>query len=131
MAEIGCMYVSHSVMSESLQPHGLQPTRLLCPWDSPGKNTGVGYHSLLQGILPTQGSNPSLLHCRQILYCLSHQGSLEYVVFTQLSILYTFHCSARQWRRVSPQLVTIIAHFITFAKPLIWIETFLFLVNKI
>ena len=37
-------------------------TRLLCPWDSPGKNTGVGSHSLLQGIFPTQGSNPSLLH---------------------------------------------------------------------
>ena len=48
----------------------------LCAWDSPGKNTGVGYHSLLQGIFPTQGSNPDLLHCRQILYHLSHQGSL-------------------------------------------------------
>ena len=43
--------------------------------DSPGKNTGVGCHALLQGIFPTQGSNPSLLHCRQILYQLSHQGS--------------------------------------------------------
>jgi len=42
--------------------------RLLCPWDSPGKNTGVGYHSLLQGIFPTQESNPGLLHCSQILY---------------------------------------------------------------
>ena len=43
--------------------------------DSPGKNTGVGGHVLLQGIFPTQGSNPGLLHCRWILYCLSHQGS--------------------------------------------------------
>ena len=43
--------------------------------DSPGKNTGVGCHFLLQGIFPTQGSNPGLLHCRQILYHLSHQGS--------------------------------------------------------
>ena len=51
------------------------PTRLLCPWDSPGKNTGVGSHSLLQGIFPTQGLNPGLLPCRQILYHLSHQGS--------------------------------------------------------
>ena len=42
--------------------------------DSPGKNTGVGCHALLQGIVPTQGSNPGLPHCRQILYCLSHQG---------------------------------------------------------
>ena len=52
----------------------MDPTRLLCPWDSPGKNTGVGCHSLLQGIFQTQGSNPSLPHCRQILYHLSHQG---------------------------------------------------------
>ena len=44
-------------------------------WDSPGKNTGVGCHALLQGIFPTLGSNPDLKHCRQILYRLSHQGS--------------------------------------------------------
>ena len=67
--------VSHSIVSDSLQPHGLQPTRLLCPWDSPGKNTGVGCYSLLQGIFLTQGSNPGLPHCRQILYHLSHLGS--------------------------------------------------------
>ena len=66
-----------SVTSDSLRPHGLQPTRLLCPWDSPGKNTGVGCHALLQGILPTQGSNPHL-HCRWILYLLSHQGNLPH-----------------------------------------------------
>ena len=66
--------VSRSVISSSLQPHGLYPTRLLCPWDSPGKKTGAGSHALLQGIFPTQGSNLDLLHCRQILYCLSHQG---------------------------------------------------------
>ena len=48
-------------MSDSTQPHGLQPTRLLCPWDSPGKNTGAGYHALLQWIFPTQGSNLHLL----------------------------------------------------------------------
>ena len=46
----------------------------LCPWDSPGKYTGGGCHFLLQGIFLTQGSNPGLLHCRQILYCLSHWG---------------------------------------------------------
>ena len=40
----------------------------LCPWNSPDKNTGVGCHSLLQGIIPTQGTNPRLLHCKQILY---------------------------------------------------------------
>ena len=68
--------VSHSVLSDSLQTHGLQPTRLLYPRNSLGKNTGVGCHSLLQGIFPTQGSIPGLLHCRQILYRLNHQGSL-------------------------------------------------------
>ena len=66
---------SCSVVSDSLRPHGLYPTRLLCPWNSPGQSTGVGSHSLLQGILPTQGLNPGLLHCGWILYCLSHQGS--------------------------------------------------------
>ena len=50
-------------------------SRLLCPWDSPGKDTGVGCHALLQGIFPTQGSNPGLLHCRQILFQLSYKGS--------------------------------------------------------
>ena len=44
----------------TLQTHGLQPARLLCPWDYLGKNTGVGYHFLLQGIFPTQGSNSGL-----------------------------------------------------------------------
>ena len=51
------------------------PTRLPCPWDSPGKNTGVGCHALLQGIFPTQGLNPGPPHCRRILYRLSRQGS--------------------------------------------------------
>ena len=50
-----------SAMSDSLQPHGLQPARLLCPWDSPGKNPGVGCHALLQGIFLTQRSNSPLL----------------------------------------------------------------------
>ena len=51
------------------------PARLLHPWDFPGKNVAVGCHFLLQGIFPTQGSNLSLLHCRQTLYHLSHQGA--------------------------------------------------------
>ena len=113
---------SRSVVSNSVRPHGLQPTRLLRPWDSPGKSTGVGCHCLLQfmkvksesevaqscptlsdtmdcsppgssvhgilqarglewgaiafpGDLPNPGIEPCLLHCRQTLYCLSHQGS--------------------------------------------------------
>ena len=58
-----------SAVSYSLQPHELQPTRLLCPWDSLGKNTGVGGHALLQGIFPIQGVILHLLYCRQFLYC--------------------------------------------------------------
>ena len=61
---------SYSVVSDSLQPHGLYS-----PWNSPGQNTGVGSLSLLQGIFPTQGLNPGLLHCRRILYQLSHKES--------------------------------------------------------
>ena len=59
-----------SVMSDSLQPH-----ELYSPWNSPGQNTRAGSLFLLQGIFPTQGSNPGLLHYRQILYQLSHKGS--------------------------------------------------------
>ena len=61
---------SCSVMSNSLRPHGLYS-----PWNSLGQNTGVGSHSLLQGIFPTQESSQGLLHCRRILYQLSYQGS--------------------------------------------------------
>ena len=60
-AGVSCSVVSSSVTA-----------RLLSPRDSPGKNTGVGCHFLLQGVVRTQGSNPGLLHCRQILYHLSH-----------------------------------------------------------
>ena len=109
---------SRSVMSDPQRPHGLQPSRLLCPWDIPGKSTGVGCHcllqahnknlinicwineyvhtrcaclmnsagqntevgslSLLQGIVPIQGSKPCLRHCRCIFYQLSHKGSPRY-----------------------------------------------------
>ena len=68
-----------SVVSDSLWPYGLQPARLLCLWNFPGKNTGVGYHFLLP-IFLTQGMNLCLLcllHCRWILYPLSHRGKLN------------------------------------------------------
>ena len=67
-----CVLAAQSCLT--LWPHGLQPTRLICAWNSPGKNTKVGGPSLLQGI-PTQGLNLGLPHCRQILYQLNHQGS--------------------------------------------------------
>ena len=52
-----------------LRPHELQPARLLCPWNSPRKNTGVDCHVLLQGIFPTQRSNSRLLLCRRVCVC--------------------------------------------------------------
>ena len=66
--------VSHLVVSNSVTPWTVAH-KLLCPWKSPGKNTGVGCHFLLQGTFPTQGLNLGLPHCRQILYHLSQQGS--------------------------------------------------------
>ena len=56
-----CVWVYASVVFISLWPSGPSPVRFLCPWDSPGKNIGVGCHALLQGIFPTQGWNPHLL----------------------------------------------------------------------
>ena len=82
-AECESERVSHSVVSNTLWPHPLQPTRLLCLWNSPVKNTGVSCHFLLQGIFPTQGLNWGLPLYRQTPYQLSHQGSpriLEWVV---------------------------------------------------
>ena len=65
---------SRSVVSDSLWPCGRQPSRLLCPRDFPGKNTGAGCHFLLQGIFPTKESNLGLPPCGQMLYRLSHKG---------------------------------------------------------
>ena len=86
---------SRSVMSDSLQPRGLYS-----PQNSPGQNTGVGRLSLLRGIFPTQGSNPSHQHCRWILYQLSHKGSpriLEWVAYPFSS----GSSRPRNWTRVS------------------------------
>ena len=65
-----------SVVFDSLQPHRLYSAMLLCPWNSPGKNTGAGSHSLLLRDFPNLGIEPWCLQCRKILYCLSHQGPL-------------------------------------------------------
>ena len=72
-----------SVVSDSVRPHRWQPTRLLCPWNSPGKNARVGNHSLLEEIFLTQGLNSGLLHYRQILYHLSHQFTKQKQVFNK------------------------------------------------
>ena len=78
--------LSRLVISNSLRPHGLQPTRLLCLQNSPGKTTVVSCHFLLQGIFPTQGSNPGLLHCRRILYYLSHKGSRQSILAYDINL---------------------------------------------
>ena len=65
---------SRSVVSDCLQPCGQYSL-----WNSAGQNTGVSSPSLFQGIFPTQGSNPGLPHCRQVLYQLSHQGNPQYL----------------------------------------------------
>ena len=70
-----CAALSRSVVSNFLQPHGLEPSKLLCPWNSPGKNTGLSNLSFFQGIFLTQELNQGLLHCRKIFNQLSYQRS--------------------------------------------------------
>ena len=84
---------SHSVVSNSLWPHGLYN-----PWNSLGKNTGVGSLSFLQWIFPTQGSNPGLPHCRWILYQMSHKGQLTGQIVMDLWLWQFFH--DRFWQSV-------------------------------
>ena len=77
-----------------LRPHGLGPARLLCPWNFPGKNAGVGSLSLFQGIFPSQESNRSLLHCRRILY---HYASTTIIIIcSPLNAIYEGLLAARE-----------------------------------
>ena len=97
-----------SVTSDSLWPYGLEPTRPLCPWDSPGKSTGVGCHALLQGIYPTQGSNWHLLgflHWQMESWPLCHLGSQ---VSQAMRIQFCYY-----W-------ISHIIHLQSFACPLLW-----------
>ena len=94
---------SHSVVSSSLQPHGINS-----PWNPPGQNAGVSNRSLLQGIFPTVGSNPGLLPCRQILYQLSHQGSPRILEWAA----YPF-CRGSAWPRNWPGVSCIAGGFFT------------------
>ena len=89
-----CCCLVASVMSDSVRLYGLQPARLVCPWNSPGKNSGVDCHSLLQRIILNHGSNLGLLHCRWILCHLSQQGSqlvrwVGYKSYIPVVFLYT------------------------------------------
>ena len=93
--------LSHSVVSDSLRPHGLYSLPgSSVHGDSPGKNIGADCCALLQGIFPTQVSNPSLPHCGWILYHLSHEGSpriLEWVAYP----FFSGSSQPRNWTRVS------------------------------
>ena len=90
---------SCSVMSNSLRSHGLYSL-----WNSPGQNTGVGSCSLLQGIFPTQRSNPGLRHCRWILYQLSHKGSPRILVW----VAYPFPSGSSQYFLLISMLVNLV-----------------------
>ena len=85
LCDCACM-LSCSVVSNSLWPLGLQPARLLCLWDFSGKNTGVGCHIFPRGIFPNQRLNLDLLcllHCRQVVYALSHRESPLWLCYYQ------------------------------------------------
>ena len=82
-----CYVLSHSVLSNSLQPHGLLSTRLLSPWDFPSKNTEMGCHFLLQGIFSTQGSNPHLMYWQADSLSLCYLGSLIFDTVKLKSII--------------------------------------------
>ena len=85
--------VSHSLVSHSFWPYELEPARLLCSQNFPGKNIGVGCHSFLRGIFLTQGMSLCLLHWRQILYLLSHQGSCKQIQSYMLNVRTWIHTS--------------------------------------
>ena len=98
-----------SVMSNSLRPYELYLTRLLCPWDSPGKNSGVGCHALLQGIILTQPPNQCLLHFRCILY---HWATSEALLVLPLSSNKSYSCSESPWTNNIDRLNVFFSPFI-------------------
>ena len=107
---------SRSVVSDSLWPCGLKHSRLLHPWDSPGKNTGVGCHFLLQGIFLTQGSNPGLLHYRQTLSPLSHHPTSQSWSKSALNIHWKDWC----WSWSSNTLATWFEELNHWKRPWCW-----------
>ena len=112
---------SHSVLSDSLQPHRLQPTRLLCPWDSPGKSSGVGCHFLFQGIFPTRGQNPCLLHWQAgfaWFFFFNHQGSPTSSHLPHFFLLLTIP----QWNQLFSYLLCAFTLSLSKACDIIWSE---------
>ena len=111
------LYVLVTQLCLTLWFHGLSPTRLLCPWNSPGKNTGIGCHALLQGIFPTQGSSPGLLHCGQILSCLSYLGSPKIISHSSSTLLLLFSLQSFVSIYVLP---IFLLYFPSLARKLTW-----------
>ena len=125
-----CAVLSRSVVSNSCDPVDYNPAGSSVHGDSPGKNTGVGCHAVLQGIFRTQGSKCGLPHCRQIFYYLSHQGSPRILAW----VAYPFSrgtswtrnqtrvsCSAREFFTswVTREAHLELAIFLTFFSPII------------
>ena len=105
---------SRSVVSDTLWPHRLLPAMPLLPWDFPGKNTGVGCHFLLQEIFQTQGSNPGLPHCGQMLYHLSHQGRIFKKLFLKKLPLVEIWCDTKEeYLWLSQNATKILLSFLT------------------
>ena len=95
-----CVFIL-SVMSNSLRPHGLQTTKLLCSWNSLGKNTEVSCHILLQGVFPNQRLKLGLLRCRQMLLHLSYVLQLncsEHILLSSLSGTNHSHANLITWK---------------------------------
>jgi len=122
MAEYYPMYCCCSVTKSCLTLlwlHGPLPSRLLCPWDSPGKNTGVGCHFLFQGIFPTQGLMPHLLHCRWICcqWATREALSIVYVVYiVYVYCTYIYYMRACECAK-SLQLCLILCSLIDCSSP--------------
>ena len=105
-----------------LQCHRLQLTRLLCPWDFSGKNAGEGCQVLLQGIIPIQGWKLGLLHCRWILYRLSHLGNYFILSLPVYEYEISFHLF-----RFCLVLFNNILFFSSVCLLLLWLNLFLYL----
>ena len=93
-----------SVMSDSLQPHGVKPARLLCPWDFPGKNTGICCHFLLQGTFLTQGLNTHLLHWQVDFLPLVSPGMLRVIMLLWKLTIPLWQFEATYQNKVFPSL---------------------------
>ena len=109
LPDFTCVCAKSLQLCLTLQPCGLQPARLLCPWNSPGKNTRVGCHALLQGIFPPQGFNLPLL-------CLLHWqvGSLSLAPPTFGINFFSFPFIFISWRLITLQYCSVFWHTLTW-----------------